>query len=39
MKLSREFEPPKDALVIDSRSTSPEGAARKILAALGESVT
>ena len=39
MKLSRAFEPPKDALVIDSRSTSPEEAATRILSALGESVT
>ena len=37
MKLSRAFEPPKDALVIDSRSSSPEEAAKKILIALGES--
>lgn len=36
MRLSRTFEPPKDALVVDSRGTSPEDAARKILAAIGE---
>jgi predicted kinase len=35
MRLSRTFEPPRDALVIDSRATSPEEAARKILSALG----
>jgi predicted kinase len=39
MKLQRTFEPPRDALVIDSRGTSPEEAARKILAALGEKAT
>lgn len=38
MRLSRAFEPPRDALVIDSRATSPEEAARKILAAIGENV-
>lgn len=36
MKLWRSFEPPKYALVIDSRGTSPEEAAGKILAAIGE---
>jgi len=36
MKLWSGFDPPKDALVIDSRGTSPEEAARKILAAIGE---
>ncbi|MGH9920385.1 MAG: AAA family ATPase [Nitrososphaerales archaeon] len=39
MRLSRTFEPPRDALVIDSRATSPEDAARKILATLGEKVS
>jgi predicted kinase len=37
MRLARGFEPPKDALVIDSRGTTPEEAARKILTAIGES--
>lgn len=36
MKLWRTYEPPRDALVIDSRATSPEEAAKKILAAVGE---
>ncbi len=36
MRLWRNFEPPADALVIDSRGTSPEDAARKILTVLGE---
>ncbi len=36
MRLSRTFEPPRDALVIDSRSTSPEEAARRILSTMGE---
>jgi len=35
MRLWRTYEPPRDALVIDSRSTSPEEAARRILATLG----
>jgi predicted kinase len=39
MKLWRTFDPPRDALVIDSRGTSPEEAARKILAAIGEDAT
>ena len=39
MKLSRTFEPPRDALVIDSRATSPEEAASKMLAALGGRVS
>lgn len=38
MRLSRAFEPPRDALVIDSRATSPEEAAKKILVAIGENV-
>jgi len=38
MRLSRTFEPPRDALVIDSRATSPEEAAKKILDIVGESV-
>jgi predicted kinase len=38
MGLSRTFEPPRDALVIDSRATSPEEAAKKILATIGEDV-
>ncbi len=38
MRLSRAFEPPRDALVIDSRATSPEEAAKKILTAIGENV-
>jgi predicted kinase len=36
MRMWRGFEPPGDALVVDSRGTSPEEAARKILAAIGE---
>lgn len=36
MKSARAFEPPRDALVIDSRATSAEDAARKILGVLGE---
>ncbi len=39
MRLSRSFEPPRDALVIDSRSTSPEEAAAKILDVIGEKVS
>jgi predicted kinase len=39
MKLWRTFEPPRDALVIDSGATSPEEAAGKILAAIGEKET
>jgi predicted kinase len=39
MRLWRTFEPPKDALVIDSRATSPEEAANKILATIGENVS
>ncbi len=35
IRLWRGFEPPRDALVIDSRGTSPEEAAEKILAAIG----
>ena len=35
MKLWRAFEPPRYALVIDSRGTSPEEAAKKILATIG----
>lgn len=35
MRIWRTFEPPADALVIDSRSTSPDEAAEKILAAIG----
>lgn len=35
MRMWRSFEPPADALVIDSRATSPEEAAAKILAAIG----
>jgi predicted kinase len=38
MRLTDTFEPPRDALVIDSQATSPEEAAKKILAAVGESV-
>jgi predicted kinase len=38
MRLWRTFEPPRDALVIDSRATSPEEAAKKILATVGEDV-
>jgi predicted kinase len=38
MKLWRGFEPPRGALVVDSRGTSPEESARKILAAVGEDV-
>jgi predicted kinase len=38
MKLWRTFDPPRGALVIDSGATSPEQAARKILAAIGENV-
>jgi predicted kinase len=38
MRLWRTFEPPRDALVIDSRATSPEEAAKKILATIGENV-
>lgn len=34
MRVARTFNPPKDALVIDSRATAPEEAATKILAAL-----
>jgi predicted kinase len=37
MRLARAFEPPKDALVIDSRGTSPRDAAKRILDAIGES--
>jgi predicted kinase len=36
MRLSRSFEPPRGALVVDSQATSPEEAAKKILAAMGE---
>ena len=36
MRTSRTFEPPRDALVIDSRPTSPEAAATKILKTIGE---
>ena len=36
MRLWSSFEPPRDALVIDSRATSPEEAAKKILATMGE---
>lgn len=36
MRLWRDYDPPKDALVIDSRGTPPEEAARRILAAVGE---
>ena len=39
MKLWRAFEPPRDALVIDSRGTSPEEAASKILDTIGENAT
>jgi hypothetical protein len=35
MRLSRSFEPPRGALVIDSQATTPEDAAEKILAAVG----
>lgn len=35
MRLWRSFEPPRGALVIDSQAMSPEGAAAKILAAIG----
>ena len=35
MKLWRNFEPPRGALVIDSQALSPEKAAEKILAAIG----
>ena len=35
MRLWRTYDPPKDALVIDSRATSPEEAAARILAAIG----
>jgi predicted kinase len=35
MRLWRTYEPPKYALVIDSRATPPEDAARRILAVLG----
>lgn len=38
MRLWSSFEPPRDALVIDSRATSPDEAAKKILATLGEAV-
>ncbi|MDA4117636.1 MAG: AAA family ATPase [Thaumarchaeota archaeon] len=38
MRLWRTYEPPRDALVIDTRATSPEEAARKILTALGENL-
>ncbi|MDA4137480.1 MAG: AAA family ATPase [Thaumarchaeota archaeon] len=38
MRLWGTFEPPRDALVIDSRATSPEEAAKKILATIGEDV-
>ncbi len=38
MRIWRTFEPPKDALVIDSRGNSPEKAAGKILRAIGENV-
>jgi predicted kinase len=38
MRLSDAFEPPRDALVIDSRATSPEEAAKKILATIGEEI-
>lgn len=37
MRLWRGFEPPADALVIDSRATPPEEAARKILSTIGGS--
>ena len=36
MRLWSAFDPPKDALVIDSRGTPPEEAARKIIATFGE---
>jgi predicted kinase len=36
MRLWSSFEPPRDALVIDSRATSPEEAAKRILATMGE---
>ena len=36
MKLWRDYEPPRDALVIDTRATPPDEAARKILTAIGD---
>ena len=36
MRLWSDFDPPKGALVIDSRGTPPEEAARKIIVAIGE---
>ena len=38
MRLASTFEPPRDALVIDSRATSPEDAAKKILTIVGENL-
>ena len=39
MRLWRNFDPPRDALVIDSRATSPEDAAKKILATIDDIAT
>jgi predicted kinase len=35
MRLSRNFEPPRGALVVDSQATTPGEAAQKVLAAIG----